>query len=124
MARILVVDDAAFMRKLLIDIFVALGHEIIGEGASAKEALEKFNALKPDLMTMDIVMPQESDIDTLHVVRRIIEETPKAKILMVSSLGHQSVITEMHVAGACDFIVKPFQSEMVVKTINRILGTG
>ena len=124
MARILVVDDAMFMRKLLIDIFVAHGHEIVGEGASAKEALEKFNALKPDLMTMDIVMPQESDIDTLHVVRRIIEETPKAKILMVSSLGHQSVITEMLVAGACDFIVKPFQNEQVVKTINRILGTG
>ncbi len=122
MARILIVDDAMFMRKLLIDIFVAHGHEIVGEGKSAKDAIEKFSVLKPDLMTMDIVMPQELDIDTPEAVRRIMQENPKAKILMVSSLGQQSIITEMLSAGACGFIVKPFQKDMVIKTVNRILG--
>jgi two-component system chemotaxis response regulator CheY len=122
MAKILVVDDALFMRKLLIDILVAHGHEIVGEGSSAKDALEKFSALKPDLMTMDVVMPQESQIDTPEAIRRIIQENPKAKILMVSSLGQQSVITEMLIAGACDFIVKPFEHDTIIKTVNRILG--
>ena len=122
MARILIVDDAVFMRKLLIDILVAQGHEIVGEGTSAKDAVEKFSALKPDLMTMDITMPQESDIDTPEAVRRIVQENPRAKILMVSSLGQQAVITKMLTAGACDFVVKPFKPDRIIQAVNRILG--
>ena len=122
MARILIVDDAVFMRKLLIDILVAQGHEIVGEGTSAKDAVEKFSALKPDLMTMDITMPQESGIDTPEAVRRIVQENPRAKILMVSSLGQQAVITKMLTAGACDFVVKPFKPDRIIQAVNRILG--
>lgn len=122
MARILIIDDALFMRKLLMDILVAGGHEIVGEGANAKEAMEKFSVLKPDLMTLDIEMPQESGIDTLGAIRGIMHQDPQAKILMISSLGRQSVITEMLTAGACDFIVKPFQEALVIRTVERILG--
>jgi len=122
MARILIIDDAPFMRKLLIDILAAGGHEIVGEGASAKEAMEKFSTLKPDLMTLDIVMPQESGIDALGALRAIMQENPKAKVLVVSSLGQQFIIAEMLTAGACDFIVKPFQEDLVIRTVDRILG--
>ena len=121
MARILIVDDALFMRKLLIDILVAGGHEIVGEGANAKEAMEKFSVLKPDLMTLDIEMPQESGIDALGAIRGIVHQNPQAKILMISSLGQQSIMAEMLAAGACDFIVKPFQEDRVIKTVDRIL---
>ena len=122
MARILIVDDAVFIRKLLTDILVTQGHEIVGEGASAKEAIEKFAVLRPDLMTLDIEMPQESQIDALGAVISIMRDNPKAKILMVSSLKQQSIITEMLTAGACDFIVKPFQEDTIIKTVSRILG--
>jgi len=124
MARVLVVDDALFMRRLLIDILVSQGHEIVAEASNAKEAMEKFSVLKPDLMTLDIVMPQESGIDALGAIQGIIKENPKAKILMVSSLGQQSIIAEMLAAGACDFIVKPFQQDLIVRTVNRILKGG
>ena len=122
MARILVIDDAVFMRKLFVDTLTGQGHEIVGEGRNAKEAVAKFNALKPDLMTMDIVMPRESGIDTPEAVRQIIQENPNAKIIIISSQDQQDIITEMLKAGACDFILKPFRRETVIKTVNRILG--
>lgn len=122
MARILIIDDTAFMRKLLTDILSTHGHVIVGVGASAKDAIEKFSALKPDLMTMDIEMPEESGIDTLGAVQLITRDNPTAKILMVSSLSEESIIKAMLAAGACDFIVKPFEQEMIVKTVGRILG--
>lgn len=122
MARILIIDDALFMRKLLTDILSTHGHVIVGEGKSAKEAIEKFTVLKPDLMTLDIEMPQESQIDALGAVQSIMQDNPKAKILMVSSLNKQSLITTMISAGASDFIVKPFEQEMILKTVDRILG--
>ena len=123
MARILIVDDAIFMRKLLGDIFVTQGHEIVGEGENAKDAVEKFKALKPDLMTLDIVMPPAADLDTPEAIRQIMKENPKAKILMVSSMGQQSIITEMLKAGASDFIVKPFEQSKIIKMVNRLLGS-
>ncbi len=122
MARILIIDDAVFMRKMLGDILSAHGHVIVGVGASAKEAIEKFGVLKPDLMTLDIEMPQESGINSLGALQSILRDNPAAKIIMISSVSKESVITQMIDAGACDFIVKPFQQDMVVKTVNRILG--
>ena len=122
MARILIIDDAVFMRKMLVDILSDHGHVIVGEGASAKEAIEKFSALKPDLMTMDIEMPEESGIDSLSAVQCIMREYPAAKIIMVSSINKPSVVTQMLSAGACDFIVKPFQQDMILKSVGRILG--
>ena len=122
MARILIVDDAAFMRTLLTDVLTSHGHEVIGEAACAKEGIEKFRALKPDLMTMDIEMPEESGINTLGAVQTITRENPAAKIVIVSSLSEHAIIKEMISAGACDFVVKPFEQEMLVKTIGRIVG--
>jgi two-component system chemotaxis response regulator CheY len=122
MARILIIDDAVFMRKMLADILADHGHVIVGEGSSAKEAIEKFSALKPDLMTLDIEMPEESGIDSLSAVQSIMQDNPTAKILMISSIGKQSVITQMLTAGACDFIVKPFQQDTILKSVCRILG--
>ena len=121
MAKILIVDDAVFMRKMLSDIFIAEGHEIVGEGESARDAVEKFKALKPDLMTLDVVMPQAGGIDTPGAIRQIMAENSNAKVLMVSSMGQQSIITEMLKAGASDFIVKPFEQSTVIKTVGRIL---
>ena len=121
MAKILIVDDAAFMRKMLSDIFTAQGHEIVGEGESARDAVEKFKALRPDLMTLDVVMPQVGNIDTPEAIRQIMRENSKAKIVMVSSMGQQAIIAEMLQAGASDFITKPFEQSTVIKTINRIL---
>jgi two-component system chemotaxis response regulator CheY len=120
-ARILIIDDALFMRKLLSDIFVAQGHEIAGVGASAKEAIEKFGILKPDLMTLDVEMPQESGVNTLEAVQIIMRDNPLAKIVMVSSISKQSVINQMLTAGACDFIVKPFKEDTVIRTVDRLL---
>jgi len=122
MARILIIDDAVFMRKMLCDILAEHGHVIVGVGASAKEAIEKFGILKPDLMTLDIEMPQESGINSLGALQSILKDNPMAKIIMISSISKESVINQMIEAGACDFIVKPFEQDMVVKTVNRILG--
>jgi two-component system, chemotaxis family, chemotaxis protein CheY len=124
MARILIVDDSILMRTALADILTAGGHTIVGEAASAKEAVEKYNALQPDLMTSDVVMPVEAGIDTQDAVGQIIEQNPQAKILMVSSIGQPYVITEMIKAGARDFIIKPFDPALVIKTVNRILGAS
>jgi len=124
MARILIVDDAIFMRKLLSDILTAEGHEIVGEGTSAMEAIEKFYSLKPDLMTLDIEMPEVSQINSLEAVQTIMRDNPTARIIMVSSISKQQVINQMLMAGACDFIVKPFHQETVINTVSRLLGGG
>lgn len=121
MARVLIVDDAMFMRKLLSDIIAAQGHLIVGEASTAKEAVEKFNALTPDLVTMDIVMPQEDGIDTKEAIQKILLKNARAKVLIVSSLGQQAIIEEMLAAGASDFIVKPFQQDAVIRAMNRLI---
>ena len=122
MARILIVDDSAMMRQLLVDILAAQGHDIVGQAKTAQEAVEQYKALRPDLVTLDVVMPERSDVSTLDAVGQIMKENPRAKILMVSSIGQPYVITAMLDAGARDFIIKPFQPHMVVQTVERILG--
>lgn len=115
----LVVDDAIFMRTMIGDILRQAGFEIVGEAATGVEAVELYRQLKPDLVTMDIVMPDMGGIDA---VREIIKEDPGAKILMCSAMGQQGLVVEAIQAGARDFVVKPFQPSRVIEAVQRLLG--
>ncbi len=116
--RVLIVDDAIFMRTMIRDILEKNGFEIVGEAGSGKEAIEKFTRLKPDLITMDIVMPEMGGIEA---VKSIIKIDPKAKILMCSAMGQKALVIEAIQAGAKDFVVKPFQPSAVIEAITRIM---
>lgn len=122
MARVLVVDDALFMRKMLIDILKKEGYDVCGEAENGKEAIEQYRQLKPDLVTMDIVMPKMEEIDGIGAVREIIKLDPNAKIIMVSAMGQHVLVVEAIQAGAKDFITKPFQPSRVTEAIKRLLG--
>lgn len=124
MARIMVVDDAIFMRQMLSNILKAEGYEICGEASNAKESVEKYKELKPDLVTMDIVMPMMEELDGIGAVREILKVDPNAKILIISVMGQESLVTKALDAGAKDFIIKPFKSERVVEVVKGILKQG
>ena len=117
--KILIVDDAAFMRMMLADILIEKGFEIAGEAEDGEEALRLYGELKPDLVTMDIIMPGSGGIDA---IKDILNEDPQAKILMVSALGQQVLVKEALEAGAKGFVVKPFKPEKVIEEIQNILG--
>lgn len=121
MAKVMIVDDALFMRKMLSDILKKEGFEICAEAENGKDALDKYQQLKPDVVTMDIVMPKVNDIDGIGAVKEIIKNDPGAKIIMVSAMGQHSLVVEAIQAGAKDFITKPFQPSRVLEAINRIL---
>jgi len=118
MARILVADDAAFMRQMIREIVEAEGHEVVAEASDGVEAVDQFKAHHPDLVTMDIVMPRRSGIDA---VKGILEIDSTACVVMCSALGQETLVTEALQAGARDFIVKPFKPDSVVKTVNKAL---
>lgn len=120
MAKILVVDDASFMRMMLKDILTKNGHEVIGEAENGSSGYNKYMELKPDLVTLDITMPEMSGIDCLKKIR---ESDPSAKVIMCSAMGQQAMVIESIQAGAKDFIVKPFQSDRVVESVNKVLGS-
>ena len=122
MVRVLIVDDALFMRKMLSDILKKEGIEVCGEAENGKEAVEKYQQLKPDLVTMDIVMPKMEEIDGVAAVREIMKIDPQAKIIMVSAMGQHSLVVEAIQAGAKDFITKPFQPSRVFEAIKRVVG--
>ena len=119
MARVLVVDDAAFMRKMVTDALTAGGHEIVGEAANGVEAFAQFQALKPDVMTLDITMPEK---DGLAALKEIVALDPSARVIMCSALGQESKVLESIKAGAKDFIVKPFQPDRVNGAIEKAVG--
>ena len=118
MARILVADDASFMRQMIREIVEAEGFEVCGEASDGIEAIEEFRRLHPDIVTMDIVMPRKSGIDA---VRAIIELDPGACVVMCSALGQETLVSEAMQAGAKDFIVKPFKPDCVIDTIQKAL---
>jgi len=122
MVRVLIVDDALFMRKMLSDILKNEGIEVCGEAENGKEAVEKYKELRPDLVTMDIVMPKMEEIDGVSAVREIMKIEPQAKIIMVSAMGQHSLVVEAIQAGAKDFVTKPFQPSRVIEAIKRVLG--
>jgi len=117
--RVMIVDDALFMRNMLKDIFTRAGHEIVAEAEDGKQALERYLEIKPDLVTMDIVMPKCSGIEAL---RDIIAADPQARVVMVSALGQDSLVLEAVEAGARDFIVKPFKEDKVLDVVRRVTG--
>ncbi|MFA5879120.1 MAG: response regulator [Candidatus Margulisiibacteriota bacterium] len=121
MANILVVDDAIFMRKIIADIFIKEGFNIIGEAENAKEAVELYKKLKPDLVTLDIVMPEIDHISALKAVEMIMDFDPNANIMMVSAMGQQEYVVNAIKAGAKDFIVKPFHPLRIIEAVRRIL---
>ena len=116
---VLICDDAIFMRTMLGDILTQAGFEVVGEAESGSQAVEKYRSLKPDLVTMDIVMPDMGGIDA---VRAICKDDPEAKILMCSAMGQQALVVEAIQAGAKDFVVKPFQPSRVLEAVQRVLG--
>ncbi|TBR18848.1 response regulator [bacterium] len=121
MARVLVVDDAIFMRQMLTKILVAEGHEVCAEASNAKEAVEKYKQVKPDLVTMDIVMPLMEELDGIGAVREIVKIDPLAKIVVVSAMGQQSLVVEAIRAGAKDFVSKPVQGARLMEVLRNIL---
>jgi len=119
--KVMIVDDAAFMRQMLARILVAEGFEICVEASSAQEAVEKYRKFKPDLVTMDIVMPMMEELDGIGAVREIIKFDPNAKILIVSVMAQRSLVVEAMRAGAKDFVIKPIQPKRLIDAVNNIL---
>ncbi len=117
MAKVLVVDDSEFMRKVLRNILEAGGHKVM-EARNADEALEKFGKDGADVVTMDIVMP---NTDGIECVRRLKQANGKVKIIMISALGHQKTVMRSLEAGAVDFIIKPFTADDVLESVNAVL---
>jgi len=121
MARVLVADDASFMRQMIREIVESEGFEVCGEASDGIEAVDEFKKLQPDVVTMDIVMPLKSGIDA---VRGIIALDPGARVVMCSALGQETLVAEAIQAGAKDFIVKPFKPDAVIETLKKALEKG
>ncbi|MDP1828913.1 MAG: response regulator [Archangium sp.] len=117
--RVLVVDDSVFMRDIIKDIFAAGGFSVVGEAGNGVEAVEKYKELKPDLVTMDLVMPYRNGIDA---TREILRGDSKALVVMCSALGQETMVMEAIEAGAVDFIVKPPRAEDVLAVVKKVLG--
>lgn len=118
MAKILVVDDSLFIRKILTDIIKKSGHTVVGQACDGNEALEQYVKLKPDLVIMDITMPNVTGLEGLKMIK-IVDD--KAKVIMCSAMGQKSIIKEAISEGALDFIIKPFQKKKVIDIINKSL---
>ena len=119
MARVLVVDDAAFMRKMVGDALAKGGHEVVGEAGNGLEAVAQYQALKPEVTTLDITMPEK---DGLAALKEIIALDPGARVVMCSALGQESKVLESIKAGARDFVVKPFQPDRVIEAVGKALA--
>ncbi len=118
--RVLFVDDSSFMRAILKGIILKEPFVLAGEATNGKEAVELYKKLKPDLVTMDIVMPEMDGIDAVKEIRAF---DPGAKIVMVSAMGQQSMVIDAIQAGARDFIIKPFQPPRVQEALKRVVGS-
>jgi len=119
MARVLIVDDAAFMRKLLTDALTNGGHEVVGEAGNGVEAVARWQELRPELTTLDITMPEK---DGLAALAEIMAIDPSAKIIMCSALGQEGKVLEAVKLGAKDFVVKPFQPPRVLEAVEKALA--
>jgi two-component system chemotaxis response regulator CheY len=117
--KILIVDDAQFMRNILKKIFTSNGYEVVAEAATADEGVKAYLKIRPDMVTMDICMPNKSGIEA---IKEITQQDDKAKILVCSALGQELLVMEAIQAGAKDFIVKPFKKEKILDTIEKVLS--
>ena len=118
MARILIVDDAAFMRMMLKDILIKAGHEVVGEASNGKEAVAKYDEIKPDIVTLDITMPE---MDGLQALKEIKKRHSDARVIMCSAMGQQAMVIDAIQSGAKDFIVKPFKGEKVLQSVEKAI---
>ena len=120
MARnILICDDAAFMRMMIKDILTKNGYNIAGEAENGVKAVEKYAEVKPDLVLMDITMPE---MDGIEALKRIKAADPNASVIMCSAMGQQAMVIESIQSGAKDFIVKPFQADRVIEAVQKVVG--
>ncbi|MDV2885263.1 MULTISPECIES: response regulator [Alkalihalophilus] len=117
--KVLIVDDAAFMRMMIKDILTKNGFDVVGEANDGAQAVQKYEELSPDLVTMDITMPEMDGITSLKEIKKI---DPNAKVIMCSAMGQQAMVIDAIQAGAKDFIVKPFQADRVLEAIKKTLG--
>lgn len=117
MKRILIVDDAAFMRAALKQMLLRNGYEIVGEAENGNQAFEQYKVLKPDIVTMDITMPECSGIEAVKLIKKFDE---RAKVVMISAMGQESMVIESVMAGAKSFIVKPFVEEKVMEALGQL----
>ena len=118
MARVLVVDDAAFMRKMVTDALTKGGHEVVGEASDGNEAVDRYRELRPEVTTLDITMPEK---DGLTALGEIMSLDPGARVIMCSALGQESKVLESIKMGARDFVVKPFQADRVLGAVDKAL---
>ena len=119
--KVLVVDDVAFVRKTLSDLLTQAGYQVVGEATDGTDAVAKYMQLRPDLVTMDVVMPQMSGIEA---TKKIIKLDKDARVIIISAMGQENLVMEAINVGAKDYVLKPFSSQDVLKTIERALGTG
>ncbi len=117
--NILICDDAAFMRMMIKDILTKNGYNVAGEAENGKVAVEKYNELKPDLVMMDITMPE---MDGIQALKKIKENDSAATVIMCSAMGQQAMVIESIQSGAKDFIVKPFQADRVIEAVKKAVG--
>ena len=117
--NILICDDAAFMRMMIKDILTKNGYNIAGEAENGAKAVEKYAELKPDLVLMDITMPE---MDGIEALKKIKASDPGASVIMCSAMGQQAMVIESIQSGAKDFIVKPFQADRVIEAVRKVVG--
>ncbi len=117
--NVLICDDAAFMRMMIKDILTKNGYNVAGEAENGQKAVEKYNETKPDLVLMDITMPE---MDGIQALKKIKEIDPNATVVMCSAMGQQAMVIEAIQSGAKDFIVKPFQAERVLEAVKKVIG--
>ncbi len=117
--RVLIVDDTAFMRKLLRNILFSGGFDIVGEAENGKQAVEMYKQLKPDLVMLDIVMPEMNGIEALKAIKQI---DPNAKVIMCTAVGQEKIVKAAIKLGARGYIVKPFQAQKVIEEAKKVLG--
>ncbi|MEW8957642.1 MAG: response regulator [Moorella sp. (in: firmicutes)] len=117
--RVLVVDDAAFMRMMIKGILTKNGYEVVGEADNGQKAVAMYQELRPDVVTMDITMPEMDGIAAVKAIKQI---DPNARIIMCSAMGQQLMVMEAIQAGARDFIVKPFQQDRVLQALEKVLA--
>ncbi|MEA4871745.1 MAG: response regulator [Synergistaceae bacterium] len=117
-AKILIADDSAYMRSILKDLLLRNGYDVIGEAENGKEVLGLYGKLKPDVVAMDIIMPEMSGIQALKEIK---ENYPEARVVMSAAMGQQHLVVEAIRAGAADFFIKPVQAERVVEAIDKAL---
>lgn len=117
--NILVCDDAAFMRMMIKDILSKNGYTVVGEAENGAKAVEKYNELKPDLVLMDITMPE---MDGIQALKKIKSTDAAAAVIMCSAMGQQAMVIESIQSGAKDFIVKPFQADRVLEAVRKVVG--